>query len=308
MLRTRCGKANAAGARPVNKLDEIVAECLFHVAKRRAVLRRAGEGAQESAAAGAYEAWRQRSLEDQFMRLFDRRSIEGKDVLDFGCGWGALALAVSRLGARTVCGIDLNVKGIERATEAAAASGLAVEFRVASETDRIAFVDASFDTILCFDVLEHVIEYERIIPEWRRVLRPGGRVLIWWSPYFNPYGHHVQSYAPIPWMHVFASREVINKVCSKMVNLPEFQPPFWDLDEHGNRRDRFTGPPSTNFLNRLTIARFERLCAANRLRFARREFHTFRALKRFPLAQAVLTLPGLREFLSAYTVYELAAA
>jgi hypothetical protein len=36
-------------------------------------------------------------------------------------------------------------------------------------------------------------------------------------------------------------------------------------------------------------------------------FNTFRALKRFPFVETVLTLPGLREFFSSYAVYELAA-
>jgi hypothetical protein len=44
-----------------------------------------------------------------------------------------------------------------------------------------------------------------------------------------------------------------------------------------------------------TIAKFERLCARHGLCFARRGFHTFRALKRFPFVETVPTA-GLREF------------
>ena len=293
----------------MNRVDEVVAECLFRVAKRRAVLRRTEQGARESASIDGYDTWRQQALEGQFTQLFDRRSIEGKDVLDFGCGSGALTLIMARLGANSVCGIDLDAKAIARANKTAEAGGaVSARFHLTDKTDRIELADDRFDVILCFDVLEHVMDYESIIAEWRRVLRPNGKVLIWWSPYFNPYGHHVHSYAPIPWMHVLVSDEVIHKVCSKMVNLPEFTPPYWDLDEHGNRRDRFAEKPTSGFLNRLTISRFERLCTASGFHFARREFHTFRALKKLPIVEAVLTLPGLREFFSSYAVYELAVS
>jgi hypothetical protein len=197
----------------MNSVDEVVAECLFRVARRRAVLRRAKQGAKESASIDVYDAWRRQSLEVEFTRLFDPCSIAGKHVLDFGCGSGALTLIISRLGATSICGVDLDAKAVGRAT-----------------------------------------------------------------------------------------------VYSKMVDLPDFAPPYWDFDEQGNRRDRFAEAPKSSFLNHLTIAKFERLCARHGLRFARREFHTFRALKTFPFVETVLALPGLREFFSSYAVYELAAS
>lgn len=56
-------------------------------------------------------------------------------------------------------------------------------------------------------------------------------------------------------MHLFVSDKIIKMACSKMVNLPEFSPPYWDLDEHGNRRDRFaeilaSGSLRTGYLKR----------------------------------------------------------
>jgi hypothetical protein len=62
-------------ARPMNKVDEVVAEYLFRVAKRRAVLRRAQQGAKESASIDVYDAWCRQSLEAEFTWLFDPRSV-----------------------------------------------------------------------------------------------------------------------------------------------------------------------------------------------------------------------------------------
>jgi hypothetical protein len=92
-----------------------------------------------------------------------------------------------------------------------------------------------------------------------------------------------------------------------MVNSPDFDPPYWDFDKHGNRRDRFADGDFSNFLNRLSISRFESLCQAADLSIARREFHVFRALKHYPLSGRMLTLPGLREFFTSFAIYELNA-
>lgn len=288
-------------------LDEFLAECLLLLAKRRAVLARLEKIDNALSTVENYDKWRQESLEKQFNDFFDPRLIEGKEVLDFGCGFGNLAFWASRCGARTVIGIDLSATAIHKATKTAEDTGVAVEFRVATSATRIDLQNHSIDVILCFDVLEHIMEYESIIPEWRRILRPNGKIFIWWSPYYHPYGHHVRDYAPIPWMHLFVSPRIISRVCSKMVNLPEFKPPYWDLDAHGNRRDRFVEGDFSGYLNRLSIFKFERLCRTAGLSFARCEFHTFGVLKRYSLIERMLTLPGLREFFTSFVIYELVA-
>jgi SAM-dependent methyltransferase len=289
----------------MSRMDQLVAECLFRIAKRRVAARRAGPGGSESRTVEAYSEWRHQSLEAQFTEFFDPELVKGKDVLDFGCGSGALTLMMTRLGAREVCGIDLSTNEIAKAVAAAKANGIAAEFRVADRTDSIELPDDSWDVILCFDALEHIMEYENIIPEWKRVLRLDGKILILWSPYFHPYGHHVHTYAPIPWIHLVVSDKVINMVCSKMVNLPEFEVPYWDLDQYGNRKDRFAGSSTIGHLNHLTIAKFERLCHSTGFHILRREYRTFHFFKRWPLVQKVVSLPVLREYLTSFVAYEL---
>jgi hypothetical protein len=74
------GRLKAMRARPMNKVDEMVVEYLFRVAKRRAVLRRAQQGAKESASIDVYDARCRQSLEAEFTWLFDPRSIAGSHV------------------------------------------------------------------------------------------------------------------------------------------------------------------------------------------------------------------------------------
>lgn len=49
----------------------------------------------------------------------------------------------------------------------------------------LSFADASFDAIVCLDVLEHIPDYRQAIAECRRCLRPGGRLM--WSVPFLPH-------------------------------------------------------------------------------------------------------------------------
>lgn len=95
-------------------------------------------------------------------------------ILDAGCGGGRNAIAMARLGAAEVHGIDIGVSGIEDAKSRAA--GLDnVSFQIASLTD-IPFPDASFDVIWCAGVLMHTADEARVLSELARVLRSGGMI------------------------------------------------------------------------------------------------------------------------------------
>ncbi len=93
-------------------------------------------------------------------------------ILDAGCGTGGNALFLRRYGA--VVGIDL-------AAEAVALGGPRLPGVLArGSVLEIPFADASFDLVTSFDVLYHraVLDEAQALCETRRVLRPGGRLLI----------------------------------------------------------------------------------------------------------------------------------
>jgi SAM-dependent methyltransferase len=91
-------------------------------------------------------------------------------VLDDGCGLG---LYLQRLAsqARLVWGVEFDA---ERARQAGA-GGLHVA-RAAGE--HLPFADGSFDLILSHEVLEHVADDRQALAEVSRVLRPGGRAVV----------------------------------------------------------------------------------------------------------------------------------
>ncbi|HPQ70672.1 MAG TPA: glycosyltransferase [bacterium] len=95
----------------------------------------------------------------------------GKRILDLGCGCGYGAHALARAGAQTVLGIDLAPAAIEYATAHYAQKNLAFQTGDVRDT-RLS--DASFDLIVCFELIEHVREQDAVIAEARRLLAPGG--------------------------------------------------------------------------------------------------------------------------------------
>ena len=106
------------------------------------------------------------------------------DVLDLGCGTGTLAVELARAGAR-VFGIDGDEDVLRRAAAKAHGAGVRVEL-LAGLADRIPRPDASADTVVCSLLLHHLVPADKAVAlrECRRVLRPGGRLLIadWGRP------------------------------------------------------------------------------------------------------------------------------
>jgi SAM-dependent methyltransferase len=92
--------------------------------------------------------------------------LEGRRVLDLGCGKGRFASHLVARGARVV-GLDLSTEMLARA------GGFD---RLRGSARRLPFEDGAFDRVLAVEVLEHVSprSLDAVLMEMRRVLRPGG--------------------------------------------------------------------------------------------------------------------------------------
>ena len=103
---------------------------------------------------------------------------EGRDVLDLGCGTGTLAIDLVRAGARVV-GVDGDDEVLQRAAAKARAAGVELDLRQGL-ADAVPLADGSVDVVVCSLLLHHLAPTVKTaaLRECRRVLRPGGRLLI----------------------------------------------------------------------------------------------------------------------------------
>lgn len=103
--------------------------------------------------------------------------IRGRDVLDVGCGFGWFELFSLSKGIRTITGIDVSESDLETAKHYL--NSPKVHLRVASAIE-LPFPDESFDTVTCWEVLEHIPPNteRQAFQEIRRVLRPQGRLYL----------------------------------------------------------------------------------------------------------------------------------
>lgn len=110
------------------------------------------------------------------LAYFDRfMDWKGRDVLDLGCAGGFMAEAIHDRGG-IVTGIDPAGEAIAAARAHAAAEGREIAYHT-GVGEELSFADASFDAVVCVDVLEHVADLDRVLAEAARVLRPGGMFL-----------------------------------------------------------------------------------------------------------------------------------
>ena len=87
-----------------------------------------------------------------------------------------------RIAERTGCsvtGVDIHEQAIATANSLAAKRGLTkrAQFQVVNATAALPFPDASFDAITCIDAINHLPDRPRVIADWVRLLKPGGRML-----------------------------------------------------------------------------------------------------------------------------------
>lgn len=129
----------------------------------------------------------------------------GERVLDLGCGAGRFLRALGEAGAVPV-GVEIAEAALERARRVAPGA----ELHRADPDGALPLEDASVALVWCSEVLEHVADTAHLLSQVRRVLAPGGRVLIT-TPYhgrvqgavlalarfdahFDPLGQHLRFY------------------------------------------------------------------------------------------------------------------
>jgi len=128
-------------------------------------------------------------------RILARKALKALDkdrkglLLDVGCSHGAFDFELAK-GGYTVVGIDVNKESIsvgDKIRDSLGFKNITFHHMDILSND---FPNKIFDVIIMFEALEHIKEDDRVIQEFRRVLKDGGTVII-----SVPYAERVEEYS-----------------------------------------------------------------------------------------------------------------
>jgi len=239
---------------------------------------------------------------DNYFGLDLRPMLRGTNVLDLGCFTGGRAIAwYQRYDLGSITGIDVNPVFIEAGRRFAESQGANARF-VQAFGEALPFGDGTFDAILSFDVFEHVQDLSETLRECRRVLRPGGRLLLVFPSYFHPTEHHLSLVTRAPCIHWLFSGTTLLAAYNGILEERGAQA-GWYCREHPELEPWERG----NTVNGTTVRRFKSLLDDSEWRVLRECYKPLGAVGRnasgSALAKTVsvflypaVSVPALRDF------------
>ena len=245
-----------------------------------------------------YNDYRRRQLEPMMARARQYGvDVTDKVVLDFGCNEGAIALGYLDHGARAVVGVDIDADAVQKAQQHN--DPPRATFLLSTHTT-IPLPDESVDVVMSCDVFEHVTHPAEILAECRRVLRPGGQMLLGTWGWYHPYAPHLSATMPVPWAHVFFSERTILRTCRRVYHSPWYVPRMFDLDAKGQKlADKYQEEAiPASYLNKLLLRDFDRLFRRSGLDFT--VYPQAFGSRYARWTRVFLKTPWVREFITSY--------
>jgi len=228
------------------------------------------------------------------VRLLDAwgMTLQGASVIDAGCAYGGCLCALHDQGARCV-GFDVDDAYVSLAEQLRGDRAVTIT-KGDLYLDTLPFAGRQFDLVILHDVFEHLEQKHQTLEKLKTFMKPEGRILITFPPYYSAYGAHQQHlrapYARIPFFHLlpFALSIVVPRLRNESPNA---------VDE-------------VRKLGRLKMGmrKFERIVAEGGLRIERTQAYLISPNHiRFGLmpvpAGPVAHVPVIRELLCTGVVY-----
>lgn len=118
----------------------------------------------------------------------------GARILEYGAGFGQIALAFARLG-HSVDTVDINPGFCRAVTTLSARYRVDLTAHLAPFGFNPAGVAGAYDLIFFYESFHHCLDFLALVPKLRAMLKPGGRVLLAGEPVFAA----ADDYMPVPW-------------------------------------------------------------------------------------------------------------
>jgi ubiquinone/menaquinone biosynthesis C-methylase UbiE len=125
-------------------------------------------------------------LSKDYVDVWITENAKGKVFLDYACGNGVNALKAAKSGAALAIGLDISRVSVENARHDAVAAGLSSNTCfIQADAENTQLPSSSVDAIICSGMLHH-LDLSYALPELRRILKPGGRILAVEALDYNP--------------------------------------------------------------------------------------------------------------------------
>lgn len=108
--------------------------------------------------------------------------LEGRYILDIGCGIGTFVHRLRQFSPH-VYGVDIDQERVRQ-------GAMALPHLAVAVSEYLPFADATFDVVLLHEVLEHVRDDRLTVREACRVIKPGGRIVIYCPNRLYPFETH----------------------------------------------------------------------------------------------------------------------
>ena len=147
----------------------------------------------------------QQEKASQLLDDLDRHfPLNGRVVVDLGCGPGGIAYFLSQKGAKVI-GIDVTLPFLKHAVS----YGEDALLFVGGDAHALPIKSGSIDLVLVIDAIEHVSNPRQVIGECCRVLKKGGLFFAAFPPFYSRLGHHLYDYVNIPWAHLLFPSKIL---------------------------------------------------------------------------------------------------
>lgn len=192
----------------------------------------------------------------------EKFNLDGKKILDFGCGMGGMSLWYASNWNCQVHGVDIDRHHITIANDLRVKHGVSnVKFEVRNVLEQP--VKDEYDFIVLNDVAEHIQfpVLKAIFLALEKSLAPGGGIFVSYPPWRSPYASHVQHVTGIPWCQ-FLPEGILLKMIEKN-NRPIVG------EEESDLVQAYKG------LNHLTHRKLMHVIAGSSLKSVFRKSHSF---------------------------------
>jgi SAM-dependent methyltransferase len=144
-------------------------------------------------------------------------SLEGKSVLDVGCGFGGLLIVMREAGATQLAGVETDTNRIHWAGVRMQELGYQADLRQLDICQEQTVRDLhSYDVILAQDVIEHVADPSVTLQHISRLLRPGGVVFLQVGNKFSPDQLAGDHHYKLPGITMLSRPQAIEYFCTRM--------------------------------------------------------------------------------------------